>query len=195
MKNNETIQSILARRSYKAFRADPISDEDLETILEAGKYAPTGMNRQAWHFTVVKSPDGKAMFKAAAAEALKRRGPFRPGPGMPPPPPPAPGIIMLPEDEFRGAPVLIVVSGDAALETASIDCVCAMENMFIAAASLGIMSGWTHMVVKDLLSDAETKKQFRIPPGYEVYAAAFFGYPLGRTKDRGLRKEGTVTYL
>jgi len=194
MIENETIKSILARRSYKAFKSDPISDEILETILTAGKYAPTGMNRQAWHFTVVKTPEGKAMYKEAVREMMKNRGPFGPkGPGGPPPQ--APGVISLPEEDFRGAPVLIIVSGDASMDTSRADCILAMENMFIAAASFGIMSGWTHMTIKDLLSDPGVKKKFKIPEGYDVYAAAFFGYPLGQTKDRGPRKEGTVTIL
>lgn len=197
---NETMKSILARRSYKGFKSDPISDDILETILDAGKYAPNGMNRQAWHFTVVKSKAGKAMYKAAVLEAQKKRGPFGPGgPGRPGgpggPPPPAPGVIMLPEEDFRGAPVLIIVSGDASMDISAANCVLAIENMFIAAASFGIMSGWTHMTVKDLFPDPEVKKQFKIPEGYNVYAAAFFGYPLGETKDRGPRKEGIVTIL
>jgi nitroreductase len=195
---NETMQSILNRRSYKAFKSDPISDDILETILTAGKYAPNGMNRQAWHFTVVKSEAGKKMFKAAVSEMQKERGPFGPGrPGGPPgpPPPQAPGTILLPEEDFRGAPVLIIVSGDASMDISQANCVLAMENMFIAAASFGLMSGWTHMTVKDLFSDPEVKKQFQIPEGYNVYAAAFFGYPLGEVKDRGPRKEDIVTML
>jgi nitroreductase len=198
MITNETMRSILARRSYKAFKGGPINDDILETILTAGKYAPTGMNRQAWHFTVVKSEAGKVLFKAALKEMLKKRGPAGPGrPGGPPgqPPPQAPGTTALPEEEFRGAPVLIIVSGDAATWTSCTDCVLAAENMMIAAASLGIMSGWSGMTVKDLFSDTEVKKQFKIPEGYDVYAAAFFGYPLGEAKDRGPRKEGTVTIL
>jgi nitroreductase len=198
LKYNETMQSILARRSYKGFKSDPISDEILEAILTAGKYAPTGMNRQPWHFTVVKSEKGKEMFKTAVREIQKKRGPFGPGgPGGPgiQPPKQAPGTIVLPEDEFRGAPVLIIVSGDASMETSRFDCVLAIENMFIAAVSYGVMSGWSHMVVKDIFSDPEVKKQFKIPEGYDVYAAAFFGYPLGEVKDRGPRKEGTVTII
>jgi nitroreductase len=102
---------------------------------------------------------------------------------------------LLPEEDFRGAPVLIIVSGDASMDLSQANCVLAMENMFIAAASFGIMSGWTHMTVKDLFSDPEVKKQFQIPEGYNVCAAAFFGYPLGEVKDRGPRKEGIVTML
>ncbi|MBN2239429.1 MAG: nitroreductase family protein [Dehalococcoidales bacterium] len=194
MLDNETMQSILARRSYKAFKSDPISEDILDTILTASKYAPTGMNRQPWHFTVVKSPEGKEMFKAALENFIKNRAPGGPG-GPAGPPPPAPGMTVLPEGEFRGAPVLIIVSGDSSLWTAQADCVLATENMFIAAASFGVMSGWSGMTAKDLFADPEVKKQFKIPEGYDVYAAAFFGYPLGEPKDRGPRKEGTVTTL
>lgn len=189
MITNETMKSILARRSYKAFKGDPLSDDILETILEAGKYAPTGMNRQAWHFTVVKSEKGKEMFKEAVKQMRAKRGP------MPSPPPPGPGVIVKPDEEFRGAPVLIVVSGDPSIDITRADCVLATENMYIAAASLGVMSGWSHMTTKDLFSDPEVKKQFQIPEGYEVYSASFFGYPLGDAKDRGPRKEGTVTII
>jgi nitroreductase len=199
MITNETVQSILDRRSYKGFKSDPISDDILDTIVEVGKYAPNGMNRQAWHFTVVKSEAGKEMFKAAMKEMMKKRGPVGPGaPGGLPgplPPPQAPGTIVLPEEDFRGAPVLIIVSGDASMDISQANCALATENIYIAAASFGIMSGWSHMTVKDLFSDPEVKKQFKIPEGYDVYSASFFGYPLGEVKDRGPRKEGTVTML
>ena len=190
MLNNDTMKSILARRSYKAFESNPVSEDILETIIEAGKYAPTGMNRQAWHFTVVKSEDGKKMYKKALEDLMRSGG----GPkGSPPPPPP--NIIVRPEPEFRGAPVLIIVSGTASDEIVKLDCALAMENMFIAAASFGVMSGWTHITVRELFSNPEVKKKFKIPDGYDVYAAAFFGYPLGEAKDRGPRKEGTVTVI
>jgi nitroreductase len=189
MITNETMKSILARRSYKAFQSDPISDDILETIIEAGKYAPTGMNRQPWHFTVVKSDEGKKMYQAAMQQMMAKRGP------MPKPPPMGPGVIVKPDEEFRGAPVMIIVSGDAKIDISRADCVLATENMYIAAAAFGVMSGWSHITTKDLFSDPEVKKQFKIPEGYEVYSASFFGYPLGEAKDRGPRKEGTVTIM
>ncbi len=188
MITNETMKSILARRSYKAFKSDPISDDILETILEAGKYAPTARNRQAWHFTVVKSEEGKKMFETALEKMLENREPLHT-------PPLGPGVMVKPESQFRGAPVMIVVSGDTAFHLTRTDCVLATANMYIAAASLGIMSGWSNITTKDLFSDPEVKKQFMIPEGYDVYSASFFGYPLGEAKDRGPRKEGTVTTI
>ena len=190
---NETIKSILARRSYKAFKPDSIPDNVLDTILEAGKYAPNGMNQQKWHFTVVKSAAGKAMFKKGLQEMMQKRPPFRPASAGGPPPQP-PNVKVLPEEEMRGAPVLILVSGDASVGSSPANCALATENMYIAAASFGIMSGWTNVTAKDLFADAAVKRQFRIPEGYDVYSASFFGYPDGETKDRGPRKAG-VTVL
>ena len=177
---NETMKSILARRSYKRFDGRPIEDEVLETIVEAGLYAPTGMNRQPWHFTVIKSPEMLEKF-GAARKAL-------------PLPPGIPAhVAAAMGDPMRNAPVMILVSareGGTSLE----DCCLAMENMFIAAASLGVMSGWDHATVKDLLHYDPKLKAELIPEGYTVYAAAFFGYPGPEVKDRGPRK-GTVAYL
>ena len=130
MIQNETMQSILARRSYRVFDHRPIGDEELETILTAGLYAPTGMNRQPWHFTVIRSEE----MLARLGEARKK---------MPLPP----GVKIHPAvrmgDPMRNAPMLIVISAKPS-GTAFYDCTLAMENLFIAAASLGIMSGWDH---------------------------------------------------
>ena len=179
MKENETMKSILARRSYKVFDGRPISDDDLETIVTAGLYAPTGMNRQPWHFTVIKSREGLERFGAA-----RRALPLPPG--LPP------AIAASMGDPMRNAPVMILVSAKEG-GTSFEDCCLAMENMFIAAASLGIMSGWDHATVKDLFRHDPDLKAELIPEGYILYAAAFFGYPGPTVKDRGPRK-GTVEY-
>jgi len=187
---NETIKSILARRSYKAFKPDPIPDNVLDTIVEAGKYAPNGMNQQKWHFTVVKSAAGRAMFKKALQDMMQNRPPFRPaGAGGPPPSPERQGTAgrryarrACPHYRFR----------DASVGSSAANCALATENMYIAAASFGVMSGWTNVTAKDLFADPAVKKQFKIPEGYDVYSASFFGYPDGETKDRGPRKAGVT---
>ena len=177
---NETMRSILARRSYRTFDSRPVDDEALETIVTAGLYAPSGMNRQPWHFTVIRS-----------REMLERFGAARRALPLPPGIPPEVAARM--GDPMRNAPVVILVSARETGTSLEDSCL-AMENMFIAAASLGIMSGWDHAIVKDMfLHDSELKAEL-IPEGYTVYAAAFFGYPRPSVKDRGERK-GTVAYL
>ena len=179
MIKNETMQSILTRRSYKLFDSRPIDDEALETIVTAGLYAPTGMNRQPWHITVIKSK-----------EMLERFGAARRALPLPPGIPPQVAANM--GDPMRNAPVMILVSAKEGGTSFEDSCL-AMENMFIAAASLGIMSGWDHAMVVDFFGKNPELRAELIPEGNTVYAASFFGYPGPSVKDRGERK-GTVEY-
>ena len=49
--------AIYGRRSIRKFTDQPISDEDIKEIMEAGTMAPSGMNMQPWHFVAIKNPD------------------------------------------------------------------------------------------------------------------------------------------
>lgn len=48
---------IKSRRSTRRFKADMVSDEDLNAILEAGRWSPSGENKQPWKFIVIKNRD------------------------------------------------------------------------------------------------------------------------------------------
>ena len=50
---NETIQTLLTRRSIRSYKPEPVSREALEQIVECGQFAATAMGCQPWHFTVV----------------------------------------------------------------------------------------------------------------------------------------------
>ena len=69
---NEVIQNILTRRSVRVYKEDQISDADLNTILEAAKFAPSGMNSQNWHFTAVQNNE-----KIARASFCNKRSIFK----------------------------------------------------------------------------------------------------------------------
>ena len=51
---NETLQTIKARRSVRAYMEQQVSAEDLNLILEAATYAPNGMHLETWHFTAIQ---------------------------------------------------------------------------------------------------------------------------------------------
>lgn len=53
----ETRQALLTRRSIRRYRPDPIPEQDLQEILEAGLYAPSGVNLQPWYFVAVQSQE------------------------------------------------------------------------------------------------------------------------------------------
>ena len=55
--SKNTIGTIMERRSIRNYRPDPIPEEHIEQILEAGRQAPSAGNRQPWHFVVVRDPE------------------------------------------------------------------------------------------------------------------------------------------
>ncbi len=63
----ETLEAIRKRRSIRKYKPDPIPRQDLETIVDAGRLAATGSNRQPWDFIVVQDRATIAQFKSAGA--------------------------------------------------------------------------------------------------------------------------------
>ncbi len=54
---NEAIRNMIARKSCRKYKTEQIKDEELDTVLKAGTYAPTGMNRQSPVMIAVHDPD------------------------------------------------------------------------------------------------------------------------------------------
>lgn len=175
---NETIRTILSRRSIRKYKEEQIKDEELQTILEAAKYAPSGMNQQPWHFTVIQN-------KAALGkvnEACK--------------------AVMQKSDNkdlnvMYNAPTLIIVSGDPKAVTPQFDCPLALENMFLAAESIGIGSCWINAVstAVNSLAYAALKNELGIPQDYNVFATGSFGYKASEQPKAAPRKENTVNII
>jgi len=66
---NDVLQAIKKRRSVRRFTSEPITREQVEAILEAGRWAPSGKNTQPWRFVVVQSPDKREALAALAPQA------------------------------------------------------------------------------------------------------------------------------
>jgi nitroreductase len=110
------VNAILSRRSIRRYEPKPIPKKALDKILEAGRMAPSAMNRQSWHFVVVTDDT----VKHELSNGLYNRF-------------------------IRTAPVVIVgcahrdrIAGELSVISAAI----ALENMVIAAWALGIGSCW-----------------------------------------------------
>ena len=112
---NETEQTILERRSVRAYRPDPIPEDVLDRILEAGTYAATGKNRQ--------SPVLLAVRDRALRDRLSRMNAR---------------ILGTDGDPFYGAPVVVVVLADRSAPTYVYDGSLVMGNLMLAAASEGV---------------------------------------------------------
>ncbi|MBR4866571.1 MAG: nitroreductase family protein [Clostridia bacterium] len=184
---NESIKLILNRQSVRSYEAKPVAPEDVEIILECGKYAATAMGLQPWHFTVVRSREKLDKITAENKRIMLESGDER-----------IKAMVNDPSfDNFRGAPMAILVSGEINTPSAQADCAIATENMALAANALGIASLFIGSFAPafDGEKKEELKKEFGIPEGYKPYYALSLGYRKGELEERKPRRENLVNYV
>lgn len=135
---NETISSILSRRSVRKFRQEQISEEELQQILEAGRSAPSGSNNQASHLLVVQSPKILAQLKQLAVRRMAQLSyNAQTYPAL------RAAILRSRKGDWDftyGAPTFVLVANKKGYGNNLVDSACVLENMMIAAQSLGIGS-------------------------------------------------------
>jgi nitroreductase len=69
----DALKAIHKRRSIRKYTGDPVPRKDLETIVDAGRMAASGYNRQPWEFVVVTNPATIARF-GVATEWITKAG-------------------------------------------------------------------------------------------------------------------------
>lgn len=186
MPDNAVLANMKTRFSCRKFKPDPVEKEKLEAVLEAAKFAASGHNRQAWHFTVITTPEGKQELLDAVApepEDFKRLAPK--------------GAVWPFPSDFFGAPVVIMISYDPAEPWPDAGAFLAAGNIMNAAASLGLSSCALTVYSKDVFRTEETagnKAKF-IPEGYELYLSLVLGYPEVVPSKRPPRRENVETWL
>jgi len=167
---NEIIKALKERRSCRAYKSEQIKKEELAGVLEAGIWAPTGMNRQ--HTRLVAVTDPEAVKKLSEMNAA---------------------VMGSTNDPFYGAPCVIIVFGDANVYTYVEDGSLAMGNMLNAAHSLGLGSCWIHRA-KEMFETEEGKafmKKWGIPESYKGVGNCILGYAAAPAADRP-RLEGRI---
>ncbi len=179
---SETIKTILCRRSVRQFRPEQISDQDLETILQAGCYAPSGMNGQPWHFSVVQNRDLLSRINEATRTMMLNSGILSMRERAQ-----APGFSV-----YYQAPTLIVVSGDPRSITHQFDCTLALGTTLLAAESLEIGSCWIHGAAAALAAKENSglARDLAVPEGFIVQSCDAFGYPVGKSQPAAPRRAG-----
>ena len=165
---NEVIKAMKERRSIRRFKTDMPSKEDVKKIIEAGLYAPSGMNRQA---AVIVAVTNRQM-RDKLADINRRIGGWDEG-----------------FDPFYGAPVILVVLADKSCFTGVYDGSLVMGNMMLAAHSLGLGSIWIHRAkeeselpeVKEFLSELGLKGEWE---GVGHCAVGFIDGDVPNVKER-----------
>lgn len=169
----DVFQAIRERRSYRSFSNQPVEEEKLQAVLEAGQWAPSVMNLQPWKFYVVKNAEMRARIKSASQETLQL---IYQASGWN-------WVSKFSVEFLTEAPVIIVVAGDPKKTGAdqflpgrgvgyAYSCCAAVQNMHLAAHALGLGTLWFTLYetnkIKDLLN---------IPSELDVVSMVVLGYP------------------
>jgi nitroreductase len=195
---NAVLETIKNRRSTRKFRPEQIRQAELEQILEAGTYAPSGHNCQPWHFLVVQDREALAaindctkreMAKLADRHLAERAANPRYHIFYH-----APTVIIVSGDWAATSPVALAATGQS--YTPLTDCAAAIQNMLLAAESLNIGSCWIGVVNFWFALPEETEK-LAVPKGYKPLFAVSLGYkdPAALATAAGPRCAGTVDYM
>ncbi len=149
----DTVTAIMERRSVRKYEDKPIPEADLHAVIEAGRQAPSAANRQPWHFVVVKD-DGQKHSVAEACAGQKWM-----------------------------ADAAVIIAGVAKPTVnekwCSVDVAIAMQNMILAATSLGYGTCWIGAFDPD-----RVKELLEIPDDLHVVALTPVGVPADQPEQR-----------
>ena len=172
---NETLKVLETRRSCRNFDPDKmISEEDLNAIIKAGTYAPTGMGKQS---PIIIAVTNKEMRDKISKENAK--------------------IMGTDSDPFYGAPVILIVLANKESRTYQYDGSLVMGNLLNAAESLGLGSIWIHRAKEEFESDFGKKivADLGIEGDYEGIGHCALGYAAEPAKAPAPRKDNYVYYI
>ena len=196
---NDTIKTIFERRAIRKYKEKAVSKEIIEQIIDAGRIAPSAMNRQPWKFYVVTSKEDIKLFsheiakqglktipKTGIKEAVKSivTGITNLSHGI--------DFLLSKDPVFHEAPVVIFITAPKDNEWAALDIGMCSQNMMLAAKSLGLDScsiGFGKFVEK-----TKSYSKLNIPSDERVHLAIIIGY--GDEKPEvHKRKKDNVFYI
>lgn len=186
---NETINNILKRRSIRSFTDEKIEKSILEEIIKAGRYAPSALNEQPWHFTVVTNKEVLDKLNIEAKKAAENHQ--------------LEYIRTLAKNEeyhvFHKATAIILVSY---LETAyepKVSCGAATENILLAAESFNLGSCWIGLASllfkENTIESIENKRKLGIPDGYQIAQGIALGYKEIKEESLPELRENTFNFI
>ena len=167
-------KTLFERRSIRAYKPDQINENELDYVLEAGLYAPSGRNFQSTVMVAVQNSELVKKLSKMNAE-----------------------IMGTDSDPFYGAPTVIVVFANSEYPTHFEDGCLTMGNMLNAAYEAGLGSCWIHRARQMFESDSGKKlmSEWGIPENYIGIGNCILGYAACELPAPAPRKGGRIIKL
>lgn len=185
-----TMKVIQDRRSIREYTAEPVSQKDLDTILEAARQAPSGENAQPWRYVVVRDATTRKKLGALAGGGSGRR--FT-----------AEYVTKKMQERFSSledeakkkaafekltsgkvsafladAPVCLVVCGKKDVWDMPFDTSAAMENILLMVTALNLGACWVIAPCIDIRDEERVKDLLGIPEGFKAVSIISIGHPV-----------------
>lgn len=171
---NEPMHNLMTRRSIRRYTAEQVPDSLLDQVLEAGLYAPSGMNTQCCRMVAVRDKDTIALMSRLNAAVMGRD-----------------------TDPFYGAPCVIVVLGDPEVYPCWMqDGSLILGNLMNAAHALGLGSCWINRAT-EVFDSPEGKallEKWGLPTHLRGVGNCILGFP-AETPRAKPRKEGRIVKI
>lgn len=166
------LELIKSRRSIRRFKQEPIDRGTLVELVETARCAPAGGNVQSLEYIIVDRPEiTSRIFEqlAWAGHVRPRRNP----------------------DKGQEPVAYIIVLNDATIKkNAADDAAAAIENMLLAAKSLGIGSCWLGSIDRD-----KVRSILSIPENYKIDSIVALGFPAEKPIMEDCTSDDTRYYL
>ncbi len=169
--SNEVLNTIKARRAVRAYKPDAVPAQLLDAVLEAGTYAPTGGGHQSPVIIAVTSDKYRKEIAELNAGVMGGTG-----------------------DPYYGAPAIVLVLADGNASTFVEDGSCVLENMMLAAASLGLGSVWVHRE-REIFDSEKGKallREWGLSETLRGVGSIALGYPDGAPAEAAKRKDDYI---
>jgi nitroreductase len=163
------LDNIFSRKSVRAYTDEPVSAEQVETLLKAAMAAPSGMNLQPWRFVVVTDKETKQKLAVGFNKMIAK------------------------------APVAFVICGQVTRKDGrpngnwTADCAAATENLLLAAEAMGLGAVWTACYPYDDRMNPAIEA-LGLPDDVKPYCIVPVGYPAGNDKPKDKWKPENVHY-
>lgn len=190
---NEVIQTMVRRRSVRRYLPQQIDDSALDDILTAGLYAANGGNLQHPRFIIVQAPELLDRFVRTTREALS--------------------VQEIKEGQYKNksiraarasrdynfmfhAPTLILAVSDRSWGNSMADSASALQNMQVAACSLGLGACWVNQLhwLTDDPAIRAIAEGLGMLPEEDIYGSLAVGYPANPLPDPPVRRDGRLVF-
>jgi nitroreductase len=184
----ELMDAICGRRAVRRYKIERPSEYQIRQLIDAAVWAPSAVNDQGWHFTVVTRRELLDQISAGAKRwIIQNESRLVEGNDL---------KFLLDDPDFHllhHAPVLVIIAAPSRGKWSAETCAVAAQNLMLAATGLGLACCWIGLA-QDWLNSPEGRKTVELPDDDQVIAPIVVGYA-AEEPSASRRRQPSITWI